>query len=283
MERPRLLLQPWKEDACFGDCIQEARLIPYLAPYCHGRTLVTHRELARLFSRLGFPVVTFADVTETERSLWGAHIVSFQPSHIACFIPRGAHWPEIGHTELGTLWADDSVRFNPDPSRLQVGLCWQGSGRKRSGPLSEDDPRSIPRSMLAPILKVPGVQFTSLQLPDLARLGVWDFAGTAAAVKRLDLVITVDTSVAHLAGSLGIPTWLLLLSPQMQGFWDEPRWNRTRPLYQSVRQFRQTAPGDWSAVIEEVESELGSFERRDFLDGGIGGGIGGKLASISHS
>lgn len=86
-------------------------------------------------------------------------------------------------------------------------------------------------------------------------LGVWDFAGTAQVMRKLDLVITIDTSVAHLAGSLGVPTWLLLMAPRCS-MWDAGRWACVPPLYPSVRQFRQRTPGDWQQVVAEVEAEL---------------------------
>jgi len=181
--------------------------------------------------------------------------------------------------ELPPLWADETVQFNPDPSLLQVGLCWHGSGGGRSATGLDDDFRCIPVPMLLPLLDVPGVQFTALHFNDhaqtlqalpegrgiqsLTNLGVWDFAGTAGVMRKLDLVITIDTSVAHLAGNVSVPTWLMLVSPEnfldrgtLVCRFDGGRWSRTPPLYPSVRQFRQTTPLDWSTVVAGVEAEL---------------------------
>src|SRR5690606_11591874 len=114
---------------------------------------------------------------------------------------------------------------------------------------------------------VPGTTFHSLQkggpeksLASIARTNVRDlskflndFGDTAAVVDRLDLVITVDTSVAHLAGALGKPTWLLL--PHVCDF----RWmtkGETSMWYPSMRIFRQPDPGNWESVFDQVRAEL---------------------------
>jgi ADP-heptose:LPS heptosyltransferase len=125
-----------------------------------------------------------------------------------------------------------------------------------------------------PLLATPGVQLYSLQkqprssdalvlaglasdVIDLApRLG--DFADTAAAVEALDLIISVDTSVAHLAGALGRPVWVLL--PYAQDW----RWMRDRedtPWYPSMRLFRQRAPQAWDNVMTRVSAELARVAR----------------------
>jgi hypothetical protein len=115
----------------------------------------------------------------------------------------------------------------------------------------------------APLAEVPGVSLVSLQKGAAAaqvrassalRLhdftaDLQDFADTAALVASLDLVISVDTSVVHLAGALGRPVWLL---DRFDNCW---RWLRGRedsPWYPTLRLFRQTAPGDWDGVIARV-------------------------------
>ena len=96
------------------------------------------------------------------------------------------------------------------------------------------------------------------QSPFIQRYGgdLTDFADTAAVISELDLVITVDTSVAHLAGALGKPVWILL--PHVADW----RWLQERddsPWYPSARLFRQRAPGKWLDVIEEVGVALHAF------------------------
>jgi tetratricopeptide (TPR) repeat protein len=146
--------------------------------------------------------------------------------------------------------------------RLRVGLVWSGNPEHRN-----DYNRSMPLSMLAPILDV-GARFLSLQKdprPDdkaflLARPEIvdytaqlTDFAETAALISCLDLVITVDTSVAHLAGALGCPTWILL------PYTPDWRWLLDRddsPWYPSVRLFRQDETRDYTGVVTRVREKL---------------------------
>jgi ADP-heptose:LPS heptosyltransferase len=93
-----------------------------------------------------------------------------------------------------------------------------------------------------------------MRLVDLCALQK-DFADTAAAISRLDLVISVDTSVAHVAGAMGKPVWTLL--PYLSDW----RWMVDRedtPWYPTMRLFRQTRQGEWGAVFERVARELGA-------------------------
>lgn len=141
-----------------------------------------------------------------------------------------------------------------------VGIAWAGSAKHRN-----DRHRSIPATALAPIFNVSDVRWWVLQqerlegLADvdsdakLLFLGLEDFGHTAALISALDLVITVDTAVAHLAGALGTPCWLLLSA------WPDYRWmlaRRDSPWYGSLRLFRQAQVGDWSPVVEEVRDAL---------------------------
>ena len=136
-----------------------------------------------------------------------------------------------------------------------VGLLWASSGW--------DPARSIPARALEPLLGLPGYSFYNLQYgTDSGGLDIQSTAGqfggiahTAADIVQLDLVITVDTMVAHLAGALGKPVWTLL---PFQADW---RWMLDRedsPWYPTMRLFRQPEPGDWATVIERVVAELGA-------------------------
>lgn len=137
----------------------------------------------------------------------------------------------------------------------RIGLVWAGSA---SHP--DDRHRSLPKAALAPLLDVAKVEWFSLQLgmapPDgVADLtsGIGDFADTAERLADLDLLITVDTSIAHLAGAIGRPVWALL------AYTPDWRWQLDRsdtPWYPSMRLFRQKRPGDWAGVINEVAAEL---------------------------
>ena len=150
-------------------------------------------------------------------------------------------------------------------TKPRVGLVWSGNPRH-----SNDGNRSIPLARMVSLLS-PRIDFFSLQrdvrdddaatLQDLPQLvhfgtGLRDFADTAALIEQLDLVISVDTSVAHLAGALGKPLWLLL--PWLPDW----RWLLERedsPWYPSARLFRQAEPGDWGGVLEQVRAALAAL------------------------
>jgi tetratricopeptide (TPR) repeat protein len=162
----------------------------------------------------------------------------------------------------------------PDPERLaawrqrlslhdglRVGIVWAGKA-------TPDPFRSCGVDSLAPLAEIPGVTLYSLQLGDPSRglaappagmeivdltAAITDFGDTAALVSLLDLVISIDTSVAHLAGALGKPVWLLL---PMAG---DYRWLVRRadsPWYPTMRIFRQDRQGEWGRVVERVAVEL---------------------------
>jgi ADP-heptose:LPS heptosyltransferase len=148
--------------------------------------------------------------------------------------------------------------------RPKVGIAWAGNWTLRY-----DARRSIPLAQFAPLMARGGLRFISLQKGvaaeewhKLVRDGgdcidaCTDFFDTAALISSLDLVISVDTAVAHLAGALGRPVWLL------NRFGSEWRWGRdaTRtPWYPSMRIFNQRQPGDWSDVIARIGFGLGTF------------------------
>lgn len=148
------------------------------------------------------------------------------------------------------------------PRRLRAGLVWSGNPRHHN-----DHNRSIPLAQLAGALPreidwiglQPSVSEADrramAQVPQLRDLGaeLRDFADTAALVENLDLVVSVDTSVAHLAGALGRPLWLLL------PYHPDWRWLLDRddsPWYPGCRLFRQGVPGDWAGVLDRLRQAL---------------------------
>jgi Flp pilus assembly protein TadD len=155
---------------------------------------------------------------------------------------------------------------------LKVGLLWAGKSRTtQPHAVAIDRRRSMRLSDMAPLLTLPGCSFVSLQLgPPAAQLrrlpeGVvhdvsdrlGDWADTAGLIAGLDLVIAVDTAVAHLAGALGKTVWLL---NRFDSCW---RWFTDRddsPWYPTLRQFRQASRGDWAEVIERVRLALREVE-----------------------
>jgi len=144
---------------------------------------------------------------------------------------------------------------------LRIGLVWAGGQKNFPAGAAVDRRRSIALKALAPLGEVSGVSFVSLQKAGPAAQAadppqgmtlhdfttdLHDFEDTAALVVNLDLVISVDTAVAHLAGALGKPVWLL------NRFDTDWRWLLNRddsPWYPTLRQFRQPSPGDWNSVI----------------------------------
>ena len=155
-------------------------------------------------------------------------------------------------------------------SGLRIGLVWAGARRtEQPHATAIDRRRSMLLAQMAPLGAVPGNVFVSLQLGpagvqvetapfpllDVASR-LTDFAETAALASTLDLIITVDTAVAHLAGALGKPVWLL---SRHDACW---RWGRDRadsPWYPTMRLFRQTGPGDWAGVMQRVAEALPGF------------------------
>ena len=156
---------------------------------------------------------------------------------------------------------------------LRVGLCWAGQARPwLAGFVGLDHRRSTSLTTLAPLAAVPHVRFVSLQKGPAASEAhvegfdlldlmdeVHDFADTAAIVANLDLVISVDTSVVHLAGAMGKPVFLL---DRYDNCW---RWLSGRedsPWYPSLRIFRQQQSGDWTPVIARVATALAATAAR---------------------
>ena len=153
----------------------------------------------------------------------------------------------------------------------RIGLAWAGSPSH-----TRDRYRTVPLRMLSPLWGLAGVRFVSLQkgpaaaevdaLPaelDFVNLGpeLEDFCDTAAVISELDLVLCVDTAVAHLAGALGKPVWLML--PQPADF----RWLEGRedsPWYPTMRLFRQSRRDHWEEVVERVKAALQERMRGDF-------------------
>ena len=155
-------------------------------------------------------------------------------------------------------------RFRPLKGEFRVGIRWAGHVAHVF-----DLHRSTQLEDWAPVLEVPGVSFYSLQLDtgseqlgtlsghieDLAP-ELTDWAATAAAMMELDLIISVDTSCAHLAGALSRPVWILLSAVP------EWRWmleRRDTPWYGSARLYRQERCGDWSGVFAEVARDLAAL------------------------
>ncbi|TKK71831.1 glycosyltransferase family 9 protein [Ilyomonas limi] len=173
--------------------------------------------------------------------------------------------PYIFRTTLETLPAAvpylqvEPLYIFPKNNRFTVGLVWRGG--------DWDERRNIPFSALLPLANIPNIQFTILQA-DAAAAGWqegfgmnasnYSFMEHARIIKGLDLLISVDSMPAHLAGALGVPVWNLL---QKKADW---RWMDDRadsPWYPTMRLFRQEKEGDWEGVIKRVAGDLEKWNK----------------------
>jgi tetratricopeptide (TPR) repeat protein len=252
-------------DEGFGDTLLFARYAPMVAAQGARVILVVADALQPLLS--GLPGVAQC------LPLSASHLPDFDlhcpfSSLPMIFRTRVDHVPAASYlpqpaAERVQAW---ERRLGPR-SKPRIGLAWSGSITH-----ANDQRRSVPLSMLTPLLDV-DASFVSLQKdprPDdgavLAQHGqivdltahLTDFTETAALLSCLDLVITADTSVAHLAGALGRPTWIML--PYVPDY----RWLLDRddsPWYPTVRLFRQDATRDYASVVDRIRAELAALEQ----------------------
>ncbi|GBD95714.1 MAG TPA: tetratricopeptide repeat protein [Nitrospirae bacterium] len=248
-----------------GDHIQFVRYIP-LVKKLGGRVVFeSRRELMRLFEGYEGIDLLLEESKSSESDI--------NPDTCVQLLSL----PRIFGATLDTIFADvpylkadpettDKWKSRFNHELFNVGLVWSGSTAHRN-----DCNRSCSLADFVPLADIPGVALFSLQKGGISENGAGmrikdigkdldDFYDTAAAIENMDLVISVDTSVAHLAGALGRPVWTLL------PFVPDWRWMLKRedtPWYPTMRLLRQTVPGDWASVMKRVAAELKNltFER----------------------
>lgn len=242
----------------FGDMIQFARYLPMIVAR-GGRVVVeVQPELARLMGS----VDGIAQVFNRGQT----------PPKFDCYIPMMS-LPRIFGTDLDSVPADvpyvapldrNAVQLPPTLGRIKrVGIAWAGRATHRN-----DKNRSAGFRHFIEILGLPGLSVFSLQkgdpVKDIAEFGcanlvtdlserIRDFSDSASVVSQLDLVITVDTALAHLAGAMGKPVWVAV------PFVPDWRWLRDRdtsPWYPSMRLFRQRRQGAWDGVFQDIRRAL---------------------------
>jgi hypothetical protein len=268
LDGDRIIVYP---DGGLGDTLQYMRYLPLVQARGGFVILECQTGLARLVRNCpGFDEMIDRPVTPDDCR-----------TPFAVYTPLTS-LPAVFHTTRTTIPASVPYIYPEPPLQLywwrrlrqdrglKVGLCWQGNPKN---PL--DRFRSLPLKQLAPLADLEGVTFYSLQkgpsqaqLADLpAKFPVQDlgrkldettgrFVDTASVIMNLDLVITVDTAVAHLAGALGMPVWLLL------GYMYDWRWALEQdksPWYPTIRLFRQPQPGEWGAVVRQVADALATL------------------------
>jgi len=249
----------------FGDTMQFVRYASLLA--ARGATVVleVQPQLVRLLSRT--PGVTRALARKAPLPRFDFHCPL-----LSLPLAFGTELPTIpGDVPYILPAADEVALWNArlPPGRPRIGLAWAGERAH-----DNDVNRSMRLATLAPVLKLSGVQFVSLQrdirnedaaflqtCSSLLRIGeeFQDFAETAAAISALDAVISVDTAIAHLTGALGKPLFVLL--PQAADF----RWLRERqdsPWYPTARLFRQPKFADWQSAVDALVEELANRGER---------------------
>jgi tetratricopeptide (TPR) repeat protein len=243
-----------------GDTIQFARFVPLVAARGGRVVLEVQPPLLRLL-----------------QSLPGAESVVPRGSELPTFdchcplmslpLALGTMLETIPSPE-GYLSAEPAPQY-PAASNLRIGIAWAGNPHHRG-----DATRSMPLEALAPLASVPGVSLISLQkgagIEQLAPLrdclpvhddasAHADMLETAALVQTLDLVLSVDTSIAHLAGAMAKPVWIML--PWVADW----RWMEERadsPWYRSARLFRQSVPGNWASVADQIVAALQPPQKR---------------------
>ena len=257
----RLLV--WTEQG-FGDSLMMLRYLPLLTGRGAGTVIVLcEQELERVVGSLA----------GIDNGLRCAQSVAAGEFDLHCPIMS---LPRVFDTTLDSIPGVVPYVAVPEPlcdvwkarlssiTKTRVGLAWAGSRTLR-----DDARRSIPLSAFQPVIKCESVQVVSLQKGDGSEqldvrrdsIANWmdecvDFLDTAALIKSLDLVITVDSAIAHLAGALGKPVWLL------NRYRSEWRWgleSESCPWYPTMRIFRQRAATSWTDVIALIAIELTRF------------------------
>jgi uncharacterized protein (TIGR03032 family) len=250
-----------------GDAIQFARYLPLAAQRCGKLIVVCRQDLMSLLA-------TLPDIAQI-RDAGAITVAEFDTYLPLCSLPRvfgttPATIPaSVPYFDMAALHRRKDMSGLPHlaPSdRPKVGVVWAGSPTH-----PHDQQRSCALRELLPLLRLPGIAFYSLQKgerrQELAELlsevrvqdlepFLHDFGDLAVLLDQLDLVLTVDTAVAHLAGALGKPVWVLLSAVP------DWRWGlegETTPWYPTMRLFRQSRAGDWATVLQRVTQTLAAW------------------------
>jgi tetratricopeptide (TPR) repeat protein len=232
-----------------GDALQMTRYVPWVKARVGRLVIEVIKGLVSLFQEM-FPDVEIATKGETPPA-HDAQLPMFSLPHLF-----GTTLENIPDPVRFVVKSAENVPILREKGR--IGLCWKGSATHPN-----DLIRSMPFEECAPLLDLQQFTWQSLQYgyevsAPLEMMPLGDFLETARQIGRCSLVITVDTSTAHLAGMMGVPTWILL--PHIA----EWRWLQNRddsPWYPSMKLWRQSKPGDWGELVARVANALETSTR----------------------
>ena len=249
-------------DQGFGDCIQFGRLIPWAALLCPQPVLACSGELTPLLRQIpgiGKMVTRWEDTGDYEAYIPLSGLPRLAGVGTDNVPPSGYLKPD---PELVREWAEKLDRLVPK-GKKRIALVWAGRPTHKN-----DKKRTLKLAQFAPLFVREDIAIITVQKGDsiaqvggyyarapLVNLGpeIGDFLDTMAILQSVDRLVTIDTSVAHVAGATGVPSSLVL------PFAPDWRWLLNRedsPWYPSIRIFRQQRPYDWAGVIERVAAEL---------------------------
>ena len=250
-----------------GDILQFVRYVPLVAAK-HAKIIVAcHPELCRLLANMRYVSQTIAIGASPPPFDVYCSLMSLPALFGTTQATIPAYTPYLNApADLVRLW---DQRLGRRGTARRVGLVWAGRPE-----YSSDSVRTIRLQQLAPLAGVQGIEFHSIQKGPASREALnpppgmrlvnhseqlTDFAETAALMANLDLVISVDTAPAHLAGAMAKPVWVLLPTPA------DWRWMLQRsdnPWYPTMTLFRQNSPGQWDEVIRRIADSLATGQRR---------------------
>lgn len=241
-------------DQGFGDHIQFIRYLPFLKEKTEKIFVATHKSLVELFKK-NYPEIEFISYEEIDPKMQSIRVTDLAYA-------LNMDFEHIPFSE-GYLKADTQ---NIQSSKLKVGLCWEAG----SAGIRTMINRTINIKLLEPLLNLENAQIYSFQVddtlggnekyPQMINLAkdFKNFEDTAKALNAMDMVVSVDTSIAHLAGALSIKTLLLL--PYITDW----RWfdnTKTTPWYKSIEIFKQTDPISWEKPINDIIDRIKNYEK----------------------
>lgn len=259
LKKPWNINESWAEnvqvicDQGLGDHIQFVRYLPFLKEKTKSIQVVTNKALIGLFQK-NYPEIDFITYEDIDYNMQTVRITDLAYA-------LDINFDNIPFSE-GYLKSESA---NIENKKLKVGLCWEAGSAGIRGMIN----RTINVKFFEPFMNLAHVQTYSFQVKDSLKgnekysekminlaSDFKDFSDTAKAIKAMDLIITVDTSVAHLAGALGIKTFLML------PYASDWRWfsdTKTTPWYKSIEIFKQTDTISWEKPIEDIICKLKEY------------------------